>query len=421
MEGSKQNHKADVVIVGAGVVGLACAHYLVEQGLSVTLIDQGEVGAACSYGNCGYICPSHLLPLTEPGMVWEGIKSLFQPKSAFRIKPQIRPSFYYWMLQFARRCNHKDMMSAAKSLSQILQLSREEYSKLFAEFELDAQWKENGLLYVFETEKGLEEFAHTDQLLSSNFDLAADYLSPQELLNFDSVYREGLAGAYFYKNDASVKPDLLTSQLAASLKTRGVQILENSALLSIKKSGNKIQALTTEAGELVADNFVFATGAWSRKLSKELGTSIPVEPAKGYSVTINKPDNSPKTPVLFPEHRVGLTPFDDKLRLGSMMEFSGFDSQIPQSRIQQLFDSAKPYVKESFPENFELSWTGWRPMTWDSLPILGYLKSLDNAVMATGHNMLGVTLAPATGKLISEIILGKQTSVPVDAYSANRF
>ncbi len=415
----KQN--SDLVIVGAGIIGLACAYYLTKEGLKVTIIDQGKVGAACSYGNCGYICPSHLLPLTEPGMVWEGIKSLLNPKSAFRIKPQLRPSFYYWLMQFSRRCNQKDMMAGATALDSILQLSRTEYSNWMSDESLDAQWKENGLLYVFESEKGLSEFKHTDQLLTEHFSQGAEYLSSEELQKFDSVYKENLTGAYFYRNDASVKPDLLTATLADNLREQGVTIIENCKVESVLKQGNKIQAIKTNQGSIFGKDFVFATGAWSRKLGNELGISLPVEPGKGYSVTIERPENSPSTPVLFPEHRVGLTPFNNQLRLGSMMEFVGFNNQIPQHRIQQLFDSAKPYMKESFKENYELSWTGWRPMTWDSLPIIGSSKRLSNLVLATGHNMLGITLAPATGKLVAQIVTGKQTEIPIDSYSPDRF
>ena len=421
MAESHLDSSTDIIIVGAGIIGLMSAHYLVEEGFKVTVIDQENIGAACSYGNCGYICPSHILPLTEPGMVFEGFKSLFNPKSAFRIKPQLRPSFYYWLLQFARRCNRKNMLQSTASLKSILDLSRLEYGKLFAQFELDAQWKEDGLMYVFETEKALQEFAETDELLSSKFDCKAQFLSSEDLSASEPALKQDLAGAFFYKGDASIKPDRLTAQLAESLKKRGVNFIENCHLHSVNKQGGKISSLMTSKGELRAEQYVFATGAWSRLLSKELNETIPVEPAKGYSITIRKPDNCVSSPILFPEHRVGLTPFDNSLRLGSMMEFVGYDNHIPKHRINQLFDSAKPYLNDTLSESYETAWTGWRPMTWDSLPIIGYAKNLNNAVLATGHNMLGMTLAPATGRLVAQIIVGKQTSIDIKPYESSRF
>jgi D-amino-acid dehydrogenase len=170
-----------------------------------------------------------------------------------------------------------------------------------------------------------------------------------------------------------------------------------------------------------ADHYVFATGAWSSQLSAELVCKIPVEPGKGYSVTMSRPGISPRHPMLFPEHRVGVTPFDDSYRLGSMMEFSGFDSSIPPHRIQQLQDSAVPYLVEPAGEIIQETWYGWRPMTWDSLPIIGRVPALDNALLATGHNMLGLTLAPATGKLIAELIDEREPHIAIEAFSPSRF
>ncbi|MRX28576.1 FAD-binding oxidoreductase [Kangiella sp. HZ709] len=421
MDGSNLFKSTDIAIVGAGIIGLACAHYLVEEGYSVTIIDQGKIGAACSYGNCGYICPSHLLPLTEPGMVWTGIKSLFNPKSAFRIKPQLRPSFYFWLLQFARRCNHGDMIKAAKSLNQILEFSRQEYSNLFSNYPIDAQWKETGLLYVFQTKRGLNEFRHTDRLLTDEFNHSAQFLTTEDLIEFDSSYKKDLAGAFLYKDDASVKPDAMTASWTQLLQQKGVKFIEHCRLDSINKSNGRVRLLKTSLGSINAEQFVFATGAWSRGLSKELEISLPVEPAKGYSVTIPRPEHCPSVPVLFPEHRVGLTPFDNHLRLGSMMEFSGFNTKIPKHRVKQLFNASKPYLNVSIQESYDEPWTGWRPMTWDSLPIIGRTSKLDNVLLATGHNMLGMTLAPATGKLIAQLIQGKETSIDVKPYRPTRF
>ncbi len=412
---------SQIAIVGAGVIGLACAYYLLEEGYSVTIIDQGSIGAACSYGNCGYVCPSHVLPLTEPGIVLEGLKSLLNPKSAFRIKPQLRVSFYYWLWQLARRCNHQQMMKSATHLKSILDFSRNQYDLLFKNQSLNAQWKEDGLLYVLKTQKGIDDFAKTDKLLTESFDTQANFINTEQLTQFEPSLKSGLAGAFFYPDDASLKPDQLTSSLAASLKQAGVTFIENCDLKGIYKRGAAIEYLETSHGLITAEQFVFATGAWSRSLGKELGCKIPVEPAKGYSVTIERPGNCPKKSILFPEHRVGITPFDDCLRLGSMMEFAGFNKTIPQHRIKQLFDSAKPYLKTALTESYEQSWMGWRPMTWDSLPIIGYAPSLDNVILATGHNMLGMTLAPATGKLVAEMMVGKNTSINVEEFSPQRF
>ncbi|MDH3777575.1 MAG: FAD-dependent oxidoreductase, partial [Gammaproteobacteria bacterium] len=172
---------------------------------------------------------------------------------------------------------------------------------------------------------------------------------------------------------------------------------------------------------LEADQFVFATGAWSPQLSAHLNCRIPIEPGKGYSVTMERPGLCPKYPMLFPEHNIGVTSFEHGYRLGSMMEFVGFDTSIPDYRIRQLREYARPYLVEPYTEKTLETWYGWRPMTWDSLPIIGRVPRLSNALLATGHNMLGLTLAPVTGKAIADLVAERPADIPLDALSPARF
>jgi D-amino-acid dehydrogenase len=410
-----------VLVVGGGIIGIACAHYLSEAGYRVTVIDRDEVGAACSYANCGMICPSHVLPLNEPSALWDGIKSLFNPRAAFRIRPQLRPALYQWLWQFTRRCTHSQMIDAGTQLQRILDSTMQEYRDLFDNRGLGGEWKENGLGYVFRTKKGLRAFQATDELLTEHYGISAQRIEGEDLPDFDPALKSDLAGAYFYDDDASARPDALVHHWVRRLSDAGVAVIEHCQLESVEKQGQQILGLVTSRGKMSADHYVFATGAWSSQLSAELACKIPVEPGKGYSVTMSRPGISPRHPMLFPEHRVGVTPFDDSYRLGSMMEFSGFDSSIPPHRIQQLQDSAVPYLVEPAGEIIQETWYGWRPMTWDSLPIIGRVPALDNALLATGHNMLGLTLAPATGKLIAELIDEREPHIAIEAFSPSRF
>ena len=417
--------KGTVVVTGGGIIGLACAHYLTRAGCTVTVIDRAGIGQACSYANCGYVCPSHVLPLNEPGALLAGFRSLFSPRSAFRIKPQLRLDIYRWLFEFARRCTHDRMIAAGHCLQPLLESSMDEYRLLFESTALTGEWKEQGLLYVFETKEGFAKFSQTDALLTKTYGLAARRIEGDELTGFDAALRDGLAGAYFYDDDASLRPDKLIREWRSELAQSGVEFVENCALEQVRKTAGRIAALETSKGELAADHYVFAAGAWSSGLAEELGCNIPVEPGKGYSLTMPKPDICPQYPMLFPEHRIGVTPFDEGYRIGSMMEFVGFDSSIPEQRIDQLRESARPYLKTSVGDEAltgaEEIWYGWRPMTWDSLPIIGRVPGLDNGLLATGHNMLGLTLAPATGRLIAEIVCGQPTHVDIGAFSPARF
>ena len=413
--------RPDVIVVGSGIIGIACAHYLSAAGLRVTVIDQGTIGGACSHGNCGYICPSHVLPLTEPGAIGTALKSLFNPQAPFRVKPRISSAMAKWMWQFARRCNHGQMLAAGQHLKAILDSSMREYKRLMHDEGLPCEWKEIGLLYVLKSEHGMDDFAKTDRLLTEHFGVAARRIEGRDLAAFDPALKPGLAGAFHYPNDASVRPDLLNASWSQRLRQRGVTFIEHCQLQRFEKSKDRVVQLATSQGTMQADRIVIATGAWSARLSAELECSIPIEPGKGYSVTMPRPDPCPRNPMLFPEHRVGVSPFEHGYRLGSMMEFAGFDESIPARRILQLQDSASHYLV-SRPQAGEIqTWYGWRPMTWDSLPIIGRTPRLENVYLATGHNMLGMSLATSTGKLIAELISGSPPHLDDAAFSPRRF
>ncbi len=410
-----------VLIVGSGVVGIACAHYLTESGFDVTVIDQSTIASACSHGNLGYICPSHVLPLTEPGAISTAIKSFFDSSAPFRVKPRLSPAFFNWMWQFARRCNRRQMIEAASHLKSILDSSMIEYRKIVSDQTLDFEWHESGLLHVLETNSGMRDFAETDKLLADQFGVSAQRIEGEELPEFDPAIRPGLAGAFYYEGDAFVRPELLNANWSQRLRKNGVDFIENCKLEAVEIKRGHMACVHTSRGTMSVDRFVFATGAWSAQLSSHLQCRIPIEPGKGYSVTMERPDICPKHPMLFPEHNVGVTPFDHGYRLGSMMEFVGLDTSIPERRIRQLRESAKPYLVEPFTDEIQETWYGWRPMTWDSLPIIGRVPRLDNAYLATGHNMLGLSLAAGTGKLIAEIVQDQPTHIDATAFSPNRF
>jgi D-amino-acid dehydrogenase len=410
-----------VAVVGSGVIGIACAHYLRQAGYQVTVIDQGSIGGACSRANCGYICPSHVLPLTQPGAFRVALKSLFNPQAPFRVKPRWSPALWNWMWQFARRCTHRQMLQAGVHLKAILDSSMAEYRRLIVEESLDCEWKEDGLLYVLGSDRGMRQFAETDRLLTERFGVAARRLEGRELPSFDPALKPGLAGAFLYEGDTSVRPDLLNANWSSRLQQQGVTFIERCQLLKVTRTADKITALQTSRETLKADQFVFAAGAWTTRLSSQLDCRIPIEPGKGYSVTMARPQVCPRHPMLFPDHKVGVTPFEHGYRLGSMMEFCGYDASIPERRIQQLRESAKPYLVEPFTDQIHEVWFGWRPMTWDSLPIIGRAPKIANAYLATGHNMLGLSLAAATGKLIAEMMQGQPTHIEATAFSPGRF
>ena len=409
-------------VVGGGVIGIACAHYLTRAGYQVTVMDRASIGGACSHANCGYVCPSHILPLTVPSAIPMALKSLLKPRSPFKVKFSLSPNYVSWMLQFAKRCRERVALAAGHHLKAILDASLVEYKNLIADQQIDCEWRESGLLHVFQNQNALDAFARENDWVQSEYQCGAKRIAANELPGLDTTLRSDLAGGFLHEHDASLRPDLLNQSWRSKLESEGVRFLENCDLQNIvRDASGKVKYLNTSQGQQIADVFVFALGAWSERFGRELGFKLPIQPGKGYSVTLEKPDVSPTLPMLFPEKRIGISPFANGFRIGSMMEFVGFDQAIPEYRIQQLKDSVKPFFNFQLNDTEQERWHGYRPMTYDTLPVIGQAPGVENGFVATGHSMLGVSMAPATGRLIAEMVTKHPTHIDAQAFSPARF
>ena len=404
------------IVIGGGVIGTACAEYLLRAGLNVTIIDRDKFGAACSGGNCGLLCPSHVLPLAEPGAVWQTAKMMLKRRSPFRVKPRFDPSLWGWFLSFARRCNRRDMLAAATGIHAMLGSATAEYDRLFTELDLECEHQTRGLLFVYRTPSKLEHFAETNALLAESFATPAKRLSGEELTEFEPALKPGLAGAWWYADDSHLRPDSLMRSWRQSLESRGVSVAEGCELLGFGDG-----MIRTSSGEMTADVFVLAAGALTRKFAGELGCRLPIQPGKGYSLTMPRPGICPTVPMLLMEDKVAVTPFESGYRLGSMMEFVGYDETIKAERLALLRDSAGGYLHEPTSEPVESQWYGWRPMTYDGLPIVDRSPKRPGVWVAAGHNMLGLSMAPATGRLVAELATGAEPHIDPGPYGAGRF
>jgi D-amino-acid dehydrogenase len=412
---------ARVVVVGGGVVGACCAYYLVKTGHTVTLVDRGAFGAGCSHANCGYVCPSHVLPFAAPGAIWSTLKTLFKRNSPLKVRPGVALANLRWFLGFARKCNARDMLKSGHAIQALLNSSRALFAELIRDERIECEWETKGLLFVFRTPKHFEHYAHTDELLRCEFAMPAKRFNAEELAALEPALKPGQAGGYLYESDAHLRPDRLMSELKRVLLARGVEIREQCAVMGFARANSTATAVRTSAGELPADSFVVATGAWTPLLNAELGCRVPIQPGKGYSITMPRPALCPTHPLIFEEHRVAVTPFTSGYRLGSTMEFASYDDRMNRSRLSLLTDAAKLYLKEPLAEPVQEEWWGWRPMTFDSVPIIDRAPAARNVIIAAGHNMLGLSMAPATGKLVSEMLAGGATHLDVAPYELKRF
>jgi D-amino-acid dehydrogenase len=410
-----------VVVIGGGVVGACCAYYLAKSGRSVTVVDRAGFGAGCSHANCGYVCPSHVLPFATPGAIWSTMKTLFARNSPLKVQPRVALANLGWFLGFARKCNHRDMMAAGRAIQALTTSSRGLFDQLIASERLECEWETKGLLFVYQTAKEFEHYAHTNDFLTREFNAPAKRLSGDELAALEPALKTGMAGGYLYESDAHLRPDKLMSALRHTLQSLGVEIRENTAVRGFAKANGNATAAKTDSGDIAGDAFVVATGAWAPQLNSELGCKLPIQPGKGYSLTMPRPAVCPTYPLIFEEHRVAVTPFASGYRLGSTMEFAGYDQTLNPARLNLLTDAAKLYLRDPLAEPVQEEWWGWRPMTYDSMPVIDRAPTASNVLIAAGHNMLGLTMAPATGKLVAELLTDGKTHIDAAPYSLKRF
>jgi D-amino-acid dehydrogenase len=410
-----------VVVIGGGVIGAMCAWNLSAAGCQVTIVDRGRFGAACSHGNCGYVSPSHIFPLCQPGAISKTLRAMVKPNSPFAVKPRFSKSFASWFWNFARRCNHRDMMSAGQGRHALLQSSKQLYQQLIQDEKIDCEWQEVGLLFVFDETREFEAYGKTDTLIRENFGVAATPYDGQKLVELEPAIKPGFGGAWHYKGDCHLRPDKLLSQLREKMEQRGVEVVEHFPVQHFVLENGDARTVVGGDQSIDADCFVVATGAMTPFLNQHLGFKIPIEPGKGYSLTMPKPARMPKIPIIFEDSHVAITPMTSKYRIGSTMEFVGYDTSINPKRLQLLKTAAEKYLHDPHCEPIEETWFGWRPMTWDGKPVIDRSPAMKNVWIAAGHNMLGLSMATGTGRLIKELMLGEEPHIDPSHFVASRF
>jgi D-amino-acid dehydrogenase len=349
------------------------------------------------------------------------LKTLFQRNSPLKIRMHFDPALWTWLFRFARRCNARDMHASAGAIAALLNSSRSLYEGIIARESLDCDWETRGLLFVFESKHGMKHHAQTDQLLRSTYDMPATRYDGDALTQLEPALKPGCAGGWLYPRDAHLRPDKLMAAWRKLLTARGVSIREDCKFVAFGREGRKATAVETTSGTLPADAVVVATGAWTPQLARQLQTRVPIVPGKGYSLTMSRPQICPTFPLMLEEHRVAITPFQSGYRIGSTMEFAGYDPRVKPERLEILRAGAARYLRDPFGAAEQEAWCGWRPMVYDGKPIIDFSPAYNNVLVAAGHGMLGLSMSPATGKLAVELTTGQQPHIDPEPYSLTRF
>lgn len=406
-----------VSIVGGGIIGLCSAYYLAKEGYQVTLFDQSAMDDGCSYGNAGMIVPSHIIPLAQPGMIAQGMKWMFDSQSPFYVKPRLSPDLIKWGLQFYKHANAKHVEKSMPALRDLSLLSKELYQD-FAKVDDSFFYEEKGLLMLYKTDKVANEMYH-EAKEAERLGLELNYLNATEVAALENGTKTDVIGGVHYTGDAHLYPQKFLKFLKKELQQLKVEIHSNTTVDNFIFNQNRIVKVVTNKGSFATDEVVLAAGSWSPALAKKLNISISILPGKGYSFTLNNRAHKPSIPTILCEGKVAVTPMNNDIRFGGTMEITHTaDTKINQNRLQGIVNSINEFYPEMEVEmpKLEDTWFGFRPCTPSGMPIITRDNKTLNLTLATGHAMMGLSLAPATGKIITEIISGKKTSVDMTMF-----
>lgn len=413
-----------VVVIGGGIIGLSSAFYLHKSGWDVTVLDKGDFTDNCSYGNCGYICPSHFIPLATPGIVKQGLKWMWNSKSPFYVQPRLDWNLINWGLKFVRSATKNHVQTAAEPLRDIAIISKKEYEDWLSIPGFNFAYEQKGLLEIFQTDAGAEHARHTVEKAHELGLNDTQLLGKQELQALEPQTRINGLGAILFNCDAHCYPNKLMQNLIAYLKGQGVKLIANEEVMQFEKSGGKINKVITSANVYEPDEVVIATGSWGRETAKMLAVKVPMMPGRGYSVTLEDSPYKVNYPAVLLEGRAAITPMDgNKIRFGGTMEITSHKTAPRMNRVQGILDAVKRFYPDfdvALPPK-EKIWYGYRPCSADGLPYIGRVKKYTNLIVATGHSMLGLSLGAGTGKLVNEIINNHQASMDINPFRVERF
>ncbi len=409
-----------VIIIGGGIVGLSSAYYLQKEGHQVTVIDKSDFTTGASYVNAGYITPSHIISLAHPGIINQGIKWMFNPASPFYVKPRLDSEFLKWTLAFKKSANAKKVEKSVRVIRDINLLTRDLYEDLKASNEFDFHYERKGLLMAYKTDKAGEgEWKVGERLIQEG--LSAEKLTKEEVQKLEPNANLDVKGGIYYDCDAHMSPSDFMPQMISHLKGLGVEILAKEEVKDIEISNKTISKVITDKREISADEVVLAAGSWSSLVSKKIGLSLLIQAGKGYRMNVAR-ETGITMPTILMETKVAVTPMSGYTRFAGTMEMNGINHDINPVRVNAIADAVKKYYKglEITEEEKNDVQCGLRPCSPDGLPFIGKSAKCTNLTVAAGHAMMGWSLGPATGKLVSEIISDKTTSLDLNPFHPDR-
>ncbi|MBI1782275.1 MAG: FAD-binding oxidoreductase [Sphingobacteriales bacterium] len=411
------------IIVGGGIIGLSSAYYLKRSGWEVTVIDQSDFLNNCSYGNAGYVCPSHFVPLASPGIIQQGLRWMLNKKSPFYIQPRLSWPLMDWGLKFVKSATAKHVADSAIPLRDAALVSQHCYEELANTPGFDFAYERKGLFEYFLTN---EATAHAHETIEKATSLGLDavYMNAEEVQALEPQTKLNIKGAVYFKCDSHLYPNKLMRSLISWLQHNGVTLKPNETITAFEKNNNRISKVITSKHTYEADAVVIATGSWSREVAQLINVKLPLMPGRGYSITLENSPYKLNYPAILVEGRVAVTPMDgNKIRFGGTMEITNIPRPPQISRVEGILNTVKQFLPEftiPLPDIKDV-WYGYRPCSPDGLPYIGRLKNISNCIVATGHAMIGLSLGAGTGQWVTQLLNEEKTSTDLAAFEVERF
>lgn len=410
----------EALVIGGGVIGVCSAYYLAQQNLRVCLVEQGEIASGCSSANAGLIVPSFCIPLASPKSLSLTFKSLLKPQSAFHIKPRFDPGLFIWLWQFQKACNREKVLEGLQSLRDLNAAGSELLDRLIAGESLDCLYRRDGWLMVYKTDQAFRK-AQEDAALLRSREIELKILNPEETLEMEPALLPGISGSVFFHGDSHLNPEDFVLALAERLRKKGVTVHEQTKVLGFEASNGRITAVRTAQASYRPKQIILAAGAWSSGLLQGIGLKLPLQPGKGYCISVKRPESCPSLPLYFTEAKVAVTPLADTLRLAGTFKLAGMDFRMNRGRVANIMSSSARYLQRT--EDFDIIQirTGLRPCSPDGLPFIGRAPGWRNLIVATGHGMLGMTQGPITGKLVARLACDQLPDLSLTPFRLARF
>ncbi len=406
-----------VAVVGGGAVGLATAFFLEKAGADPVVLEAGRVGGGCSLGNGGWICPSLAVPVAAPGLTWRALLRARRLEDSLFVK-LFAPGVFRWLVSMRRHCRPVAYERGLRALVSFAEGANDRYEALASDGVVFERGR-SGLLFVSRTSNPNDGPLRPKMDALARSGGACRIIAADELREVEPLLRPGFGAGLLAESEGHVRPETVTQGLAGALRSRGAEVRENAAVEAFVTRSAEVRAVAMRDDPVKVDAVVLAAGVETGRLAQQLGATIPMTAGKGCSLTIDQPRERLRRPLYFADAMIGCSPYSAALRFFGGMEFSGVNRRLDERRIQAMRRGVAESLEVSGLDRAK-AWVGMRPMVPDTLPIIGRLPGYRNAYVATGHQMLGMTLAPATGAALAHLILGTKPDVDLEPFSPMR-